>query len=290
MDHNHSVWSEMHYSSISSDRDLENAVIDTCCNEAQKAFAYLYLFYLLLIYLTWNTAIVKPMRLIAVFTHEISHAIACWLTCGRVTGIEVNHREGGVTRFIGGCRCCIIPAGYLGAAFWGMVFVVMSGGRKTATAAAVGFITALLVALCYSPNRFTLILNIGYALITLGFTLVEWFWFTPILAYVILMYGVFIGTYAIADIYNDLIYRTVRGSDAYELYEEIPCCLPKCVGVQWLIIAIGLKMIGIWLALVLMSDECEDLGWSECVFSDSPLFILPDFLEHMDFDFGHWNK
>lgn len=272
-----------------TNRHLENNVIDTCCNEPQKAFAFLYIIYLIIICLTWNTGIVKPMRLIAVFTHEISHAIACWLTCGTVRGIEVNHREGGVTRFQGGCRFCIIPAGYLGASFWGMVFVIMSGGRKTSTFAAIGFITALIVALFYSPNKFTVYLNLGYAIITSVFTLVEWFWFTPILAFVILLYGVFIGTYAISDIYNDLIYRTVEGSDAYALYEEVPCCLPKCVGVQWLIIAILLKLNGIWLALVLMSDECKDRSWSECVFSDSPFFFLPDFLEELHFDF-HWDR
>jgi len=275
----------------SYDRSLENgAIIDTCCNEPQKAFVYSYLGYLLLVILTWNRGIVKPMRLMAVFLHEISHAIACWLTCGTVKGIEVDHHEGGATRFIGGLQCCIIPAGYLGEAFWGMIFVIMSGGRKTATFAAVGFITSLLVALCYSPNRFMVILNVTYAMITLVFTLIEWFVFTPILMYVILMYGVFVGIYSIADIYNDLIYRTIVGSDAYALYEEAPCCLPKCVGVQWLIIAVIFNLVGVWLALVLMSDECADLGWFECAFSDSLISFLPDFVDHIEMNFDHFGN
>ena len=274
-------------------QENNNALIDTCCNEPQKAFAFFYLLYILLIYLTWNTSIVKPMRLITVFVHEMSHAIACWITCGSVRKIEVNHREGGVTRFVGGCRCCIIPAGYLGASFWAMVFVTMSGGRKTSTVTAVGFILALLVALCYSPNSLMVFLNVGYALITLVFLYVEWFWFSPILAYVILYYGVFMGIYAITDIYNDCVYRTVQGSDAYALYEEvpIPCCFPKCVGLQWLFIAIGFQCIGIWMALVLMSDECEDRAWMECVFSDAPLWMGPDFFEHMDWiDGARWGN
>ena len=268
----------------------DNNIIDTCCNEQQKVFSFLYISYLLLIYVTWNSGVVKPFRLITVFTHEMSHAIACWLTCGSVRGIEVNHREGGVTRYVGGCRCCIIPAGYLGASFWGMIFVIMSGGRKTATFTAIGFIITLLVALCYSPNTFTIYLNVGYAILTLIFTLIEWYVYTPILAFIVLLYGVFIGVYAIADIYNDLIYRTVQGSDAYALYEEFPCCLPKCVGVQWLIIAIFFQFIGLWLALVLMSDECNDRGWFECAFSDSPFSIFPDFLDDFHFDMDHWHK
>ena len=41
----------------------------------------------------------KPMKLIAVFVHEMSHATACWLTCGKVEGIEVHLNEGGVTKY-----------------------------------------------------------------------------------------------------------------------------------------------------------------------------------------------
>lgn len=69
------------------------------------------------------------MRLMAVFLHEISHAIACWISCGTVRGIEVENNEGGVTKYIGGWRTIIIPAGYIGTSFWGFVFTVLSGGE-----------------------------------------------------------------------------------------------------------------------------------------------------------------
>jgi hypothetical protein len=55
----------------------------------------------------------KPMKLIAVFVHEFSHAIACWMTGGKVTGMEVKSNEGGVTKYVGGWRWFIIPAGEL---------------------------------------------------------------------------------------------------------------------------------------------------------------------------------
>lgn len=251
----------------------------SCCNEPQQAFVYLYAVYLVAVFLTWETIISKPMRLLATSIHEISHAIACMLTCGDVRAIEVYNNEGGVTKYVGGCRCIIVPAGYLGEAFWGMVFVVMSGGRKTSTAAASGLIIALLVCLCYSPNRVLVILNLTYAIITLIVIFIEWFAFTPILAFVVLLYGVFLGTYAIFDIFGHLILRSQPGSDAYALYEESGRIFPpRCVGVYWLLIAIVLQILGIWLTLILMSEECEDLGWFECIF-DSKLE-----LEGLEFD------
>lgn len=239
--------------------------LSTCCNESQYAFIGLYVGFLLLCWLTWKTSFMKPMRLIAVFLHEISHAIACWITCGDVHKIEVYNNEGGVTHYVGGCRCLIIPAGYLGCSLWGMLFVVLSGGRRTATGAAAVFVAFLFISLCHSPNKVMVYLNLGWALVTMAFVYVEWYHFSPILNYVILLYGVFIGTFAIFDIYDDLCRRTVVGSDAYACYEIMPCCLPKWVGLQWAIWALFFQIFGIWCALVLMSDECEDESWGGCV-------------------------
>jgi len=247
-----------------------------CCNESQYAFIFLYLGYFLLVILTQGSIIVKPLRLLATFIHEMSHAIVCWLTCGSVTGIEVYNNAGGVTKYRGGCRCCVAAAGYLGEAFWGMVFVVLSGGRKTSTFAGAGLIGAMLVSLCYSPNRCMVILNLGYALVTGAFIYLEWRVFSPLLEYVILLYGVFIGTYAILDIWNHLIIRVHPESDAYALYEESNrCCFPRCVGIQWFITAVVLQIAGIWVAIVLMSEACADAGWSECVFHSKFGFDVP---------------
>jgi Peptidase M50B-like len=53
------------------------------------------------------------------------------------------------TSTAGGCRAIVIPAGYVGAAFWGGAFVALSGNRIGATVIA-GIICAfLLVSLWY---------------------------------------------------------------------------------------------------------------------------------------------
>jgi len=237
-----------------------------CCNEPQSAFLGLYVIYLAAAFVLHDSFIVKPMRLLATFVHEMSHAMATWCTGGEVSAIQVYQNEGGVTRYRGGCRCIIAPAGYLGEAFWGMVFVVLSGGRFTATVAASGLVLALLVSLCYSPNRTMVMLNLSYALVTGAVIFVEWYLFTPILTFIVLFYGVFLGAFALCDIFDHLVLRSTPGSDAYAMYEESArCCAPKCWGVQWLVFAIIFQILGFWIALILISDECEDLGWFECL-------------------------
>merc|ERR1711862_343518 len=201
-----------------------------------------------------------------------SHAQMCWLTGGNVHKMEVYNNSGGVTYYHGGCRCLIAPAGYLGESFWGAVFTILSGGRRTATFAGAGIILALLLSLCYRPNRVFIILTLVYVVLVASFIVLEW-WYTdedtPVLTYLILLFGVFLGTYAITDIISHLIIRTIEGSDAYAAYEEsgrTPCCPPKCFGLWWLLWAILFQLCGLYLALILMSEECQDEGWFECVF------------------------
>jgi hypothetical protein len=193
---------------------------------------------------------------------------ACWITCGQVLAIRVFENEGGVTKYVGGCRILVIPAGYVGSAIWGCIFVMLSGGKKTATGAAVFLVLILLVSLCYAPNRTTVKINLFYAVLTSIFIYLEWMVFSPILNYIVLFYGEFVGVHAIFDTYQDTIKRTVLNSDAYACYEQCPCCLPKCVGMQWAFLNILLQILGIWIALVQMGDSCENKSWFECLSGD----------------------
>eukprot|EP00934_Nitzschia_sp_Nitz4_P000988 Nitzschia sp. Nitz4//scaffold24_size164493//60174//61058//NITZ4_002321-RA/size164493-processed-gene-0.105-mRNA-1//-1//CDS//3329544093//988//frame0 len=238
----------------------------SCCNDDQTLFILFYLFFATLSVITWNTVFSKPIRLIAVFIHEWSHAIACWFTCGQVHSIQVWHNEGGVTTYRGGCRCIIVPAGYVGCSLSAMIFVIMSGGRTSATIACGLFTCSLLVALCYSANRLLFYLCLGYSVFNLAICWVEYQWYSPLLQFLILYYGVTIGMFAIADIHEDTVLRDVKGSDAHACSAEVwHCCAPQCIGIQWAILAILFQLVGIWVAMVQMSEECTDLGWLDCI-------------------------
>lgn len=232
--------------------------LDNCCSTGQIVFLCLFGGYLVINLLLWKTPVLKPMKLIAVFVHEMSHAAACWMTGGKVKEIQVFDNEGGVTKYVGGVQSIVIPAGYLGCAWWGTVFVVLSADVIAATVAACIFIAALLVSLAFKPNCTTITLNIGFAGLTLLCVLLQWLLLPgglyigkiPFLGLVTLYYGVFIGSFSIYDIYDDLITRTVEGSDSHACYQLYPCCLPRCVGVLWAMIAFFFMAAGVYLALV----------------------------------------
>jgi len=172
-----------------------------------------------------------------------------------VDKIEVYENEGGVTKFRGGIRWMIIPAGYVGVSFWGGVFVAMSGSRIGATIAASMFGVALLVCLRYSPNKLLVWLCLAFILVTLICLLIDWLVFDPFVQFVTLFYGVFIGWYGIMDIYDDTVSRTVEASDAYACHKMWTCCHPRFVGVQFAVLAICFQALGLYIGLVSLADD-----------------------------------
>jgi hypothetical protein len=144
--------------------------------------------------------------------------------------------------------------GYIGGSFWGAFFIVLSGDRTASLIAAILFCVALLFSMKFSPNKTMVLLNLVFVAITVTFIVIDRFVMHPFLQYLTLFYGVFISSFSIFDIYDDLITRTVEGSDAHACHKLIPCCLPRCVGVQFALVALAWQAVGIYLALVWMSS------------------------------------
>lgn len=266
----------------------------SCCNDDQTVFLLLYIAYVALAVVTWKSLVAKPIRLVAVFIHEWCHAIACWITGGDVRKINVYENEGGVTTFVGGWRCLIIPAGYVGCSICSMIFVILSGGRTGALIGCILFTISLLVALCYSPNRLTVGLCLGYTVVNVAVAFLDFYWYSLLLQCLFLYYGVTIGIFSIADTYDDTVLRKNQGSDSVACSQEVwPCCPPQCIGFQWALLTICFQFIGMWFALVGMSPECEDLSWVSCM--DPENDGVWDFWEffggerHLDFD-GLWQQ
>jgi Peptidase M50B-like len=231
-----------------------------CCDTRDIVFLCCYVGYSLFTMFLMESVVVKPMKLIAIFIHEMGHASAAWLTGGTIQKIEVYQNEGGVAHFGGGFRPAVIPAGYVGVSFWGGVFVALSGSRIGATIAASLFMFSLLVCLKFSPNTLLIWLCVGFILITLTATLIEWLVFNPILEYVTLFFGVFIGWYGIMDIWDDTIARVVDASDAGACHQMWRCCAPRCVGVQFLLCAILCQIAGLYFAMVSLMKEDQDVN------------------------------
>ena len=209
-----------------------------------------------------RTVLFKPVRLMTTFFHEFGHATMCWVTGGSVKKIEVYNNEGGVTAYTGGCRILVIPAGYIGAAVVGASFVALSGNAIGATIVCSGMTAALLMTLCFNPNGVMIVMSLVFSAVNVAVLLLHYLALDgdhPVVNFVALFYGVFIGWFAVRDIYDDLITRTAEGSDAVACSQVIPCCFPKCVGVQFWLVSFCFQALGLYMALVwLVSNNNED--------------------------------
>lgn len=131
---------------------MVNWELKQCCKRDQVVFITMVGVFTVVILFLWRTVLLTPFKLITVFLHETSHALACKLTCGEVLGIQVHANEGGTTQTRGGIYWIILPAGYLGSSFWGMVFILASTNLLTSRIAAGCFIAALFIVLFVAKN------------------------------------------------------------------------------------------------------------------------------------------
>ncbi|PPD83635.1 hypothetical protein GOBAR_DD19425 [Gossypium barbadense] len=61
---------------------MVNWELNSCCNNGQVTFLVTIGVFTVAILVLWRTVLLLPFKLITVFLHEASHAIACELTCG----------------------------------------------------------------------------------------------------------------------------------------------------------------------------------------------------------------
>lgn len=80
----------------------------------------------------------------------------------------------------------VIPAGYLGGAFWGAVFVAFSGDRWASLAIAILFCVGMVVSLKFAPNATMIALNIGFIVLTVTFILIDSLVISPFLQFLTL--------------------------------------------------------------------------------------------------------
>ncbi|XP_034923917.1 uncharacterized protein [Populus alba] len=223
---------------------MPNWELKNCCKHDQVSFLVTIAIFSVVILALWRTFIMTPFKLITVFLHEASHAIACKLTCGQVEGIQVHANEGGVTQTRGGVYWLILPAGYLGSSFWGMALVLASTNLITARIAAGCLAVALLIVLFIAQNWTLRGLCIGFIIFLAVVWVLEEKTTVRILRYVILF----------IDIYDDLISRRVHSSDAEKFAEICPCpCTGVGWGVIWGIISFSFLSASIYLGLVILS-------------------------------------
>lgn len=102
-----------------------------------------------LVFALWQTPVVTPLKILVVFLHELSHALAAWLTGGSVEQISLSPQQGGFAITRGGNLFAILSAGYLGSLLLG-VALLMAALRSEAdrlVTAALGVVMAVITLL-----------------------------------------------------------------------------------------------------------------------------------------------
>lgn len=203
------------------------------------------LFFAALWYL-WYTPVVYPLKIFVVLLHELSHAVALWVTGGSVESISLDPRQGGLTLGRGGSAFITLSAGYLGSLGFGALLVMgarSSKIRSSTLLAGIG-VSVLVLTAVYIRGGF----GVAYGALTGAALLVgskylpnEW------ASRVIMTLGLTSVGYAILDIKSDILERPELRSDAAML-AELTGIRTEVWGILWIAIAI-------WVAFLLFRRE-----------------------------------
>jgi hypothetical protein len=193
----------------------------------------------------WNTIALYPVKAFVVLLHELGHAAAAVLTGGHVERIGLSRNLGGVCWSRGGWRLLVLPAGYLGSMlFGGLILVAAARMRNDRALAATLGLAVLVLTIVFVRTLF----GIGFGLVFGAALVCSARWLQQAVNDLLLKFlGLASVLYAVIDIKEDLISRTVPGSDAYAMSQEL-FLPPVFWGVLWMALAVVAAGVFLYLA------------------------------------------
>jgi hypothetical protein len=102
---------------MTSQKDIPTSPLPTAL---RSPFVWSLVACAVLVFLFWESPLLQPLKWLTVLFHELSHAIAGWITGGKLISLNITDREGGICRVAGGNRTLILMAGYPGSLCWGL--------------------------------------------------------------------------------------------------------------------------------------------------------------------------
>ena len=213
--------------------------------------------------LAWNTWAVYPLKILVVFFHEFSHALASWITGGHVVEIQLNAAQGGLCKTAGGIRFVVLTAGYLGSLLTGGVILCVAVRTRLDRAASAGLGLLLLgVAIGFVRPLF----HFGFAFgVLAGLALLTSARWLPARANELLLevIGLTSCLYAVMDIKSDILDRPQAESDAVML-AELTGLSPLFWGVVWMLIALYVSWHILRVVCVKQADcSLPSRSWAE---------------------------
>jgi hypothetical protein len=195
--------------------------------------------------LFWNSPVLYPVKAFVVLLHELGHGAAAVLTGGTIDRIELSADLGGVCWSRGGWRLLVLPAGYLGSMlFGGLILLAASRSRHDRLLAAGLGLALLVLTIVFVRTLF----GIGFGLLFGTALVLVASWLPGAVNDLLLRFlGLASVLYAVIDIKEDLISRSVPGSDAYAMSREL-FLPPVFWGVLWMVLALAAAALFLYLA------------------------------------------
>ncbi|MDQ7089636.1 MAG: M50 family metallopeptidase [Methylococcales bacterium] len=182
-----------------------------------KQLAYL-IFLMGLITYFWEHPVLYPLKLLVVFFHESSHALATVLTGGQVKEFVINYEQGGHVVSLGGNRFIILSSGYLGSLLWGVIIYVASVQilYDKVLMGCLG-VSIILITVLLSSSKFSWLFGLTSGI---GMLVIARFLANSYNDFLLRLLGLTSMIYVPLDIYSDTIFRAHLESDAYMLAQH----------------------------------------------------------------------
>jgi len=113
----------------------------------QAAMVAGFVAYFAALWYLWYTPVIYPLKIFVVLLHEVSHALALWVTGGEVASITLNALQGGATYGRGGIPLITLSAGYLGSLGLGALLVMGAQTRRVSPRVLLGVVGGVVLAL-----------------------------------------------------------------------------------------------------------------------------------------------
>ncbi|PRY74794.1 peptidase M50B-like protein [Yoonia maritima] len=211
-----------------------------------------------IVFALWRTPALIPLKILIVFLHEMSHAIAILLTGGDILDFSIDQNQGGAVWSRGGNRFMSLTAGYLGSLLIGIGLLIAAMRTNVDRLIMAGLGCAmLLITLLYIRTPFAVVFTVAMGSSML---LLAWKFGHAVNDLALRVIGLSSMFYVPYDIISDTILRSQLRSDAHMLAEEFGGTTMMW-GVIWLVISIA--VIGLCLRYGLGKHSNLPLRWSQ---------------------------
>lgn len=164
-----------------------------------------YFLILALVVVLWNTKVIKPLKILAVFLHELGHSLMAVIFGSGIRGFRINLDESGYALTLpknGFSAFMIANGGYLGSVLFALLILWLKRTSVKKSILGVAAILMLGVSIAYGKSVFTII----YAAIFSGVVLLLYMLRNDKLYdWVVDIIGVSSAAYAVYDTFVDTI-------------------------------------------------------------------------------------